>query len=76
VSLVPWIVGLALLIGGTLAIAQWRFTRGDRAFAEGYLKQITAASPDAIEALEDIETVDPTEIFRRLAREETEIDET
>ena len=75
-SLVPWIVGLALLIGGTLAIAQWRFTHGDRAFAEGCLKQVTTVSPDVIKALDDVETVDPNDIFHRLSREDSEIDET
>ena len=76
VSLVPWIAGLALLIGGTLVIAQWRFTRGDRAFADGCLKQITTATPAAIDALEEIETVDPNDIFRQLGSEDAGTDAT
>ncbi|MBW3538685.1 MAG: hypothetical protein KY476_00295 [Planctomycetes bacterium] len=74
-KLIPWLAGIAGAIGLILAVAVWRFLAGDRKFEETHLKRLTAAPPEAIDALSGVEQVDPGEIFRRMSSAEISNDE-
>jgi hypothetical protein len=67
-GLAPYVIGFALLLGGILAVFIWRFSRGDRQFAEQQLQRYDAsrtADPSELKHLETME--DPQEFFRRLS---------
>ncbi len=68
------LVAIAIAVTGLLS---WRARQGDRHFAAHGLKRATAAPDGAIEALDDVETIDPTAIFQEMTRDaaaETEAD--
>ncbi|MFP6769943.1 MAG: hypothetical protein VB859_17335 [Planctomycetaceae bacterium] len=64
-----WTISLLGLVAVAIAVTgllTWRARQGDRRFAANGLKRATAAPAGAIEALDGVETTDPTAIFREM----------
>lgn len=71
-GIVPFILGLAGIMGTGIAVMLWRFRASDREFERQHLKRLTAAPHGAIESLDGIGTVDVSDALRQLA--EAEVD--
>ena len=69
-ELVPWILGFAGCFAVVVGITLWRFRLSDRRFEEQHLKRITTASSEAIEAINDLPTINVGESLRRLSESE------
>lgn len=66
-GIVPYILGLAAIVGSIIAILLWQFRKSDREFERQHLKRLTAAPPGAIESLDGLATVDVNDALRQLA---------
>jgi hypothetical protein len=67
-GLAAYVIGFALVLGAILAVFLWRFSIGDRQFAEQQLQRYDVsrqANPSDLKHLETTE--DPQEFFRRLS---------
>ena len=67
-GLATYVIAFALLLGAVLAVFLWRFSVGDRQFAEQQLQRYDVtrtANPSDLKHLETTE--DPREFFRRLS---------
>ena len=70
-SLAPFVIGFALLIGGILAIAMWRFTRGDKQFADEHLSRFEERKHEEATNLNRHEAGEsPEQFFARLSGED------
>lgn len=70
-SLAPFVIGFALLIGGILAIAMWRFTRGDKQFADEHLSRFEERKHEEATNLNRHEAGEsPEQFFARLSDED------
>ncbi len=69
-GLIPYVIGLAVAIAIGLSITLWRFRVSDRRFGDRHVRTFTAATPGAIETLQDLDFVDPGETLRKLAEDE------
>ncbi len=67
--LTPYVVGFVILVAAGLGVTLWRFTAGDKRFYRRHIKRITEAPREAIDALADVETTDPDEMFRQLTEQ-------
>jgi hypothetical protein len=65
----PYLVVSVLFIGSILGLIVWRTVKNDNTFRGKHLKRITAASPESIEALNGIPTIEPEEMFRQIAEQ-------
>ena len=74
-TLVNYALAGVLAMGAALAVAIWRFTRGDRTFKQRHLQRITGAPTEAIHALKNVEPVETSEMLRKLAEAERTRDE-
>lgn len=66
-GIVPYVLGLAGVMGTGIAYMLWRFRRSDREFERQHLKRLTGAPSGAIESLDGIGTVDVNDALRQLA---------
>jgi hypothetical protein len=66
-GIVPYILGLAAIVGSIIAILLWQFRKSDREFERQHLKRLTAAPQGAIESLDGLATVDVHDALRQLA---------
>lgn len=66
-GIVPYVLGLAGVMGTGIAYMLWRFRRSDREFERQHLKRLTGAPSGAIESLDGIDTVDVNDALRQLA---------
>ncbi|MDA1251073.1 MAG: hypothetical protein O2820_17800 [Planctomycetota bacterium] len=66
-GIVPYILGLAAIVGSIIAILLWQFRKSDREFERQHLKRFTAAPQGAIESLDGLATVDVHDALRQLA---------
>jgi hypothetical protein len=65
----PYLLGSVLVMGLILGLIVWQIGKNDKAFQGKHLKRLTAASPESIEALNGIPTIEPEEMFRQLAEQ-------
>lgn len=71
-GLAPYVIGFALVLGGILTVFIWRFSVGDRQFAEEQLQRYDKSRTADVSDLKDLETADdPQEFFRRLQETES-----
>lgn len=73
-GLTPYVAGLAVLVALALGLTLWRYRASDRQFVRERKPKLTEVSPEAIEDLNQIETVDPIESLRQLAEEARQVD--
>lgn len=66
-GIVPYVLGLAVIIGSIIAVLLWQFRKSDREFERQHLKRLTAAPRGAIESLDGVATVDVNDALRQLA---------
>lgn len=66
-GIVPYVLGLAVIIGAIVAVLLWQFRRSDREFERQHLKRLTAAPQGAIVSLDGVATVDVNDALRQLA---------
>lgn len=71
-GLIPYVIGLAVAIAIGLSFTLWRFRVSDRRFGDRHVHTFTAATPESIETLRDLDFVDPGEALRKMAEEERE----
>jgi len=64
-GLAPYVVGFALLMGGLLIVTLWRFSNGDKKFAETHLKRFDATQKEDVSELNGLEPSPNTEEFFR-----------
>ncbi|HUG93840.1 MAG TPA: hypothetical protein VML55_23630 [Planctomycetaceae bacterium] len=67
----PYLGGAAVLIAAGLGFMVWRMRASDRRFEQTHLKRLSAAPRESIEALAGLETSDVSDLFRKLAEEES-----
>ena len=70
-GIVPYVLGLAVIIGSIIAVLLWQFRKSDREFERQHLKRLTAAPRGAIESLDGVATVDVNDALRQLAEADT-----
>lgn len=70
-GIVPYVIGLAGVMGTGIAFMLWRFRRSDREFERQHLKRLTGAPQGAIESLDGIGTVDIHDTLRQLGEQDT-----
>ena len=63
-SLVNWLVGLMVLIAGSLGLMVWRFHTGDKRYRRTVYQRVLDAPEGAIEALAGVETQTAMEFFQ------------
>ena len=68
-GLAPYVIGLAVIIAVGLGVMIWRFNVSDKKFGHKHVDHFTSASPTAIENLQNLETSDPNDLFRRMQEE-------
>ncbi len=68
-GLAPYVIGLAVLVALGLALMIWRFNASDKQFGHQHIDHFTAASPAAIQELQNLETSDPRDLFRQMEAE-------
>ena len=68
-GLAPYVIGLAVLIALGLGLMIWRFNASDKKFGHQHIDHFTAATPAAIQELENLETSDPADLFRQMQAE-------
>ena len=68
-GLAPYAIGLAVIIAVGLGLLIWRFNVSDKKFAHKHVDHFTTAAPEAIQDLENLETSDPNDLFRRMQEE-------
>ena len=68
-GLAPYVIGLAVLIALGLGLMIWRFNASDKKFGHQHIDHFTAATPAAIQELENLETSDPNDLFRQMQAE-------
>jgi hypothetical protein len=67
----PWILGGAVAIALGLGVMVWRLKAGDRRFEETQRRRFSDAPRESIEALAGVETTELSNLFRRLADEDS-----
>lgn len=72
-SLAPYVISFALIVGGILAFAMWRFTRGDKQFAAEHLSRFEEQKHEEATGLNRHEAGEsPEEFFARLSEDDGE----
>ncbi len=65
-GLAPYVIGLAVLVALGLGLMIWRFNASDKKFGHQHIDHFTAATPAAIQELQNLETSDPADLFRQM----------
>lgn len=68
-GIVPYVLGLAGVLGVTISILLYRFRSSDRDFEKKHLRRLTAAPAGAIDAISDLPTFELEESLRQLSAE-------
>lgn len=68
-GIVPYVLGLAGILGVTISILLYRFRSSDRDFEKKHLRRLTAAPAGAIDAISDLPTFELEESLRQLSAE-------
>jgi len=71
-GLAPYAIALAVLVALGLGVLIWRFNVSDKQFAQKHVDHFTTATPEAIRDLENLETSDPADHFRRMQEDAIE----
>jgi hypothetical protein len=66
-GIIPYVLSFAGLLIGAISFTLWRFRISDREFEQQHLKRLTAASPEAIAALETLPVIDVGTSLQHLA---------
>jgi hypothetical protein len=69
-DIIPYIIGIASVIGVVAAFTLYRFRKSDREFERQHLKRLTGASSDAILAIDSIPTLEIGEALRQMGDNE------
>jgi dsDNA-binding SOS-regulon protein len=68
-GIVPYVLGFAGILGVIISILLFRFRSSDREFEKRHLRRLTAAPEGAIEAIDDMPTVEVGDSLRLLSAE-------
>jgi hypothetical protein len=68
-GIVPYVLGLASILGLTISVLLYRFRSGDRDFEKKHLRRLTAAPEGAIAAISELPTFELEESLRQLSSE-------
>lgn len=68
-GIVPYVLGLAGILGVTISVLLYQFRSGDRDFEKKHLRRLTAAPEGAIAAISELPTFELEESLRQLSSE-------
>ena len=73
-GLVPYVIAFVIIVSLASGLTLWMYQRSDRAFADSHLKRLAAPQAPAIDTLQELDTNDPSDMFRNWSQSDTDAD--